>query len=291
MIARMSRGRRGFALLTALWLVVALSALAATGLLLVRDDLAASRNRIVLLRAGWAREACADILVARFRPDRPAASLDTVDLGRGVWCRAVVEDPSARLDVNAADSAALRTLLGDDSLVAALLDWRDTDAVAHPLGAEADWYRQHGRTLPRNGPLAAVAELGEIRGFDSATLARVTPLLTVRGTGRVDLNSAPLAVLATLPGFGPAELEAIAFRRRVGGRWSDLDGLIGALPPLEQNRLLARRQDLAARTATDPPMLVATVEGGVRGYPLRSLAVLTLVPTPTRLAVVRRESD
>jgi general secretion pathway protein K len=287
----MTRSRRGFALLTALWLIVAFAALTGTALLAVREDLAASRNRIVLLRADWAREGCADIVLARYRADRPVASLDTVELGRGAWCRAVVEDPSARLDVNLADSAALRAILGSDSLVGALLDWRDTDTVVRPLGAEAGWYRLHGGATPRNGPLAAIAELGLVRGFDSGTLARVAPLLTVRGGGRINLNAAPLDVLATLPGFDPAALEATAFHRRIGQRWTSVDQLIGSLPPAEQARILARRQELVAATTTEAPELVATVEGGVRGYPLRSTAVLTLVPTPTRLAVIRRESE
>src|SRR5574341_402389 len=104
--------RRGFALLATLWLVTALSVLGGVGLAIARTGSQATRNRILLARAGWAREACVEIMLARYARDPAVRSVPTVDLGRGTWCRARVEDPGAKLNVNAADSAALDRLLG-----------------------------------------------------------------------------------------------------------------------------------------------------------------------------------
>jgi hypothetical protein len=63
------------------------------------------------------------------------------------------------------------------SLTAALLDWLDADDEPRlPGGAESSWYG--AQTPPRraaNSPLAAVAELTQIRGFSPALVARLSP--------------------------------------------------------------------------------------------------------------------
>jgi len=41
----------------------------------------------------------------------------------------------------------------------------------------------------------------------------------------------------------------------------------------------------------DPPQLIATVEGGIRGTPIVARATLTTVPVPGRLAIIRRETE
>ena len=91
--------RRGFALLTVLWLVAALGAVTAAALLAARLGADTTRNRIILARAEWAREACGEILLARYAKDPTVRLVDTVDLGRGTWCRVELEDIAARLRV------------------------------------------------------------------------------------------------------------------------------------------------------------------------------------------------
>ena len=66
--------RRGFALIAVLWVVVGAGALAAAALTTARLGSSVSRNRILLLRARWAREACAEILLARYARDGVAVS-------------------------------------------------------------------------------------------------------------------------------------------------------------------------------------------------------------------------
>ena len=281
--------RRGFALLTVLWALVALATLAGASASLARRGTSVTRNRVLLARAGWAREACGEILSARFAADRTVRAVDTIELGRGTWCRAVVSDPAAAVNVNLVDAELLRRLLGD-SLADPLLDWRDADTVPRPLGAESEWYAKRGRTLPRDGLLADVAELRLVRGFELVP-ARVLEGLTTRGTGRLDPSLVPAAVLAALPGIDAEARETLVARRSAGRPVLSLDDLISSVSPSSRRPMLAAYRDLAQLFAFAPAQLVARVEGGVRGTPLISAAILTLVPVEGRLALIARETE
>ncbi|HEU4647902.1 MAG TPA: hypothetical protein VFS33_02490 [Gemmatimonadales bacterium] len=283
--------RRGIALLTVLWLLVVLGVLIGTALMLAHEGAGITRNRVVLARAGWAREACADILLARYADSGTVRPIDTTALGGGTWCIAMVEDPSAKLNLNLADEDALRALLGRDSLVAALLDWRDPDDITRDGGAESDWYRGVGRRLPRNGPLADVAELLAIRGFDAALVHRLDSLVTTRSDGRLNLNAAPEAVLATLPALGSSGVAAIMRQRSIGAEVHGLDDLMGWLAPDARIAVMRQYQALALRVSGAPSRYVVTVRGGVAGADPVATAVLTVVPVGRRLAAVRRETE
>jgi general secretion pathway protein K len=283
--------RHGFALLTVLWVTAALSAIVAASLALAGTGSATSRNRIVLTRGAWAREACVEILLARYAGNPSIRKVDTVELGRGVWCRAELTNAAATLDLNLATPEAVRALVENDSLADALLDWRDADDIPRPLGAESDWYRAAGRRLPRNGPLADVGELSRVRGFDSADVARLATLLTTDGTGQLDLNAAPAALLATLPGLGPEALAVFMRRRSTGTPVVGIDQFLALLPPAGRSSLLAHYQEFTRQAVYAAPLFMANVEGGVRGAVPVSRAVLTLVPAAGRLAVIRRRTQ
>jgi hypothetical protein len=251
----------------------------------------ATRNRLLLTRAAWAREACAEILVARYAKDRSVQLVDTVDLGRGTWCRAALEDVNAKLDVNLATPEALRLVLGNDTLVDALLDWRDADDVERPLGAEAAWYQAHGRRVPRNGPLAAVSELRYVRGGDSASVAELERVLTTRGTGQLALNTAPLEVLLAIPGMTVEAVEVLRDFRLVNRSARDADEFIGRLSPPARSTLLERYGEFMREAAFAPARFTLLLEGGVTGFGGTSRGWLTVVPTAGRLAVIRREME
>jgi general secretion pathway protein K len=278
---------RGFALLTVLWMIAGLSAIAAGSLSLARVGAGASRNRILLLRAGWARNACEEIALGRYAAQRRISPLDSTDLGGRVWCDADVEEAGTRLDLNRASPDALRALLGD-SLADAVLDWRDTDDLQRPFGAEAEWYRAHGRVPPRNGSLASVDELRLLRGFDSATVRRVAPFLTTSGQILLDLNAAPPEVLATLPGLDATGVALIAARRGLVPL-RDADQLLALLPESSRAGLLGRYQEFTARAAYAPGRVVLRVRGAAGSPALVSAERLTVVPAMDRLAVIRRE--
>jgi general secretion pathway protein K len=290
--------RRGFALLSVLWIITTLAAVAGGSLALARTGAQASRNRILLTRAGWAREACMEILLGQYAQSAAQAlaekldglvpALDSVDLGRGAWCRVTLDDPSSHMNLNLADASQLRAALGNDSLVDALLDWRDSDDITRPAGAEGSWYRAHDRVAPRNGPFASVEELGLVRGFDSLAQDR---LFTTRGNGAVNLTSAPaLVIRATLQ--LPEETVAMLMHLRSAGRpVTNVDQLLALAAPPARQALSARYQDLIQRTTFSPSEIVAFISGHVGNSQLRATLYATMVPLPERLAVIRRETE
>ncbi|MDZ4862401.1 MAG: type II secretion system protein GspK [Gemmatimonadota bacterium] len=283
--------RRGVALLASLWLIVVLSVVAGGALAAARIGLAASQNRIWLRRSEWAREACAQILISRWRGTPVGLAVAETDLGGGVRCHATSALIAAKANVNLADPATLRRLIGADSLVAALLDWEDADDLARPEGAEAKWYRSMHRELPRNGALASMEELALIRGFDRPTVARLRELLTTDGNGTVDLNGASLDVLAALPGMTRGALAEIEHRRALGRRIQGLGDLAGTLEPGAREVLMASYQSLERQTATASEELLATVTGGVVGTGILRSMELTLTAAGSRLAVTRRKAQ
>jgi len=282
--------RHGFALLAVLWTISAVTVLSAAALAGARLGSATTRNRVLLARAGWAREACTEILQARYAQDPSIRHLDSVDLGRGTWCSATLEDPSVKLNLNLADRPALVAVLQAvvhrstvvDSLVDALLDWRDPDTVRRPLGDESSGNR--------NGPFPDVGELRYVRGFTDSLVARLAPFLTTRGTGAINVNAAPREVLAAVPGITEETVRVLVVHRG-SAPLLNADGLAGLLSPSARATLLASYPEFVRAAVFTPPQLVGVVTGGVRGTPLLARVTLTLVPVGGRLAVIRRESE
>jgi general secretion pathway protein K len=282
--------QRGFALLAVLWVVTAVTVLAGSVVTVAQLGSATTRNRVLLTRAGWAREACVEILLARYAQNPSVRRLDRVDFGRGTWCAVSVDDPSAKLNMNLADRTALVSVLQTlvrrrsavDSLADALLDWRDPDTVPRPFGEES--------AANRNGPLADVAELHYVRGFSDSLVARLSGLLTTRGTGAINVNAAPRVVLATLPGIN-AEAVEIILRHRGIAPLTSVDVFVGLLSPASRTTLLASYPEFVRTAVFAPPELVAVATGGVGGTPITASVTLTLVPVAGRLAVIRRETE
>lgn len=280
---------RGSALLAALWLVVLLS-VATTGVLSrTRTGVEASHNRLQLRRAEWAREACVQLLLSNPHSS-PPASLDPVDIGGGAWCSAVVSPVASRVHLNLASAELIGRLLQNDSLTAALLDWRDPDDLPRPWGAEAGWYRSQGRRLPRNAPFAAVDELALVRGFDSVLVAEARALMTVIGSGTVDLNQAPARVLTALPGMTSSVAEQVMSVRRRGGRVESLGDLLELAGPNERPLLLGAYVRLEAVSATASPLFAASVTGGIDESSIRARLELVLQIVDQRLVLVSRQT-
>jgi len=281
---------RGFALLAVLWTLTAVTVLTGAAMAVARLGSTTTRNRLLLARAGWAREACVEILQARYARDASVRRIDSVDLGRDTWCMVALDDPSAKLNLNLADRASLLIVLqaavrrtgAVDSLIDALLDWRDQDTVPRRLGDES--------CGNRNGPLADVWELRNVRGFTDSIVASLVPLLTTRGTGAINVNAAPSVVLETLPGI-TEETVRVLITDRGYQSLPNADVLGGLLSPNARNTLLASYPEFVRSAVFTAPELVATVTGGVRGTPLQARVTLTMVPVAGRLAVIRRETE
>ena len=259
--------KSGFALLAVLWVVTALTALTGTGVLVARLGSETTRNRILLARAEWAREACGEILLSRFAVDPTIRDLGTIELGRGAWCRASLEDPTARHNLNIAGGDALTRLfkaLGVQSALAESVIVR----------------RSHG----------TLHDLRQVPGIDSAVAIRLMPFVTVRGTGAVNVNAAPAEVLRTLPGITD-ESVFILMTRRAARPVQSADELAGLLSRSSRAVFLSNYAEFGRGAVFDPVQLVVNVQGGVRGTAIVARGTLTAVPVPGRLAIIRREIE
>ena len=280
--------RRGFALVAAVWLLTALSVTVAGVMELARQGRRAALNRISLARGHWSGEACEAILRARFAAKPLTRSTDTVDLGRGAWCIATLQDPQALLNLNTADATTLRAVLGSDSMVAAILDWRDADSLPRTFGAERAWYRQQRRALPRDSAFTSVRELRLVRGLEHVQEDQLDRVFTVAGSGQVNLNVAPIVVLAALPALD-AELVAFIERRRASGqRLQSSDEFLTALDPASRTRLAMRGGLSPSAVTFESNRLLLTVRGGVSGSPAVFRTTIEVVPSAGRLAVISR---
>lgn len=281
--------RRGIALLATLWLLAALSVVAASALTLARVERGTAVNRVALARGRWAAEGCLALVQAALLRDPAPHDVDSTDLGEGLWCRASIEDPGARIGVRVENAEGLGRLIGDPDRTAALLDWIDPDDAPRAGGAEAEWYRQKGLTLPRNAPIADLAELRRIRGFDSATVARVRPFLTSRDVRRIDVNIAPREVLLTLPGLEPGAVELMLEHRTRAEPFRDLDGMLATLPASLRAPVLGRYAELQGRVSFAPERVLVHLEGHLPEAAIVVRTTIEGIPAGPRLAVVGRE--
>jgi len=96
-------------------------------------------------------------------------------------------DEGGKIDLNFASERLLRALLlglfvdpgKADTVVDAMLDYRDGDNVKRAKGAEDAEYRAAGRVQgPKNAPFAAVEELNQVLGLEPELVARMLPFVT-----------------------------------------------------------------------------------------------------------------
>lgn len=298
--------RSGFALITVLWVLVAMASIAAAGAAAGFDASAATKNRINDMRAHWKANSCAER--ARFVID--ATLGDAVVEARDSLWRAmnlIVEEASEalqlacavrlvssgmQLDVNSATEVELNRLFSaaavdsEGFLTAALLDWRDPDDETEALGAERAWYEGLERRAPRNGPIAAISELRYVRGFARLD---VDSLLGV-DSARISLATAPLPVLATLPGFSAEVLGRIEEWRLTGRQITSLLVFAGSLSRGASEVFMASFPEITRRSTIDPEWwtVIAT---GTAGFPTVSATVeLRLTRAQSRAALIRRRN-
>lgn len=269
--------RRGFALIMALWLLVALSTVGAGMAVRAKDVRRTAANVQESARALAAADggvAHVRLLLER-RLQRGAAGGGTaaildpwVELGSvlpdsqaldGAVYRVALRDAGSALHLNRCGEDELRTLLvalrvdaGEaDRIAQAAMDWRDPDDLHRGRGAErGDYLRAGAAVLPRDGPFLSVEELRSVRGVTPEIFALARPHLTVAGTGRVNLNTAPAPVLLALPGMGNEAVAFVLRRQRSGVPLGSLADLGPQLSPAARDGFQAEYARLNARTTT-----------------------------------------
>ncbi len=182
----------------------------------------------------------------------------------------VAVDLNARIDLNRAPELQLlgffEQFFGEDeatALVDALLDWVDEDDEALPGGAEAAEYARAGSPFrPPNRPIQRLDELTRIRGFTDSIADLIAPYVTVWGDGRINVNSAPLPVLAAAPELGRSGAELlIAARER--------DGVMGSkVVVLNRLRESGAGGGQLRNLTTIPGRILIVSRGWAEGHPL-----------------------
>jgi len=191
-------GSRGAALIVALFAVMILTALAVTFASVVRTDVLLAGNRAAMLQSFYAAQSgvnycrtwladhdpsqdslaaeadwvqVEDAQTGAIEWQYPVSSPPSVELDiPGFTVSAVIEDESARININTATESMLLALPGMTQDAAdSILDWRDADEQARPMGAESDYYL----SLPSpyeaaNRPFDTIDELRLVRGVDTA---------------------------------------------------------------------------------------------------------------------------
>lgn len=270
------RRARGAALLFAMWAIALLAALLAGMAVTARGESEAARNAYAQAKARYAADAGIARAVDALRDADPARRW--VPDGRdyrfdfdGARVQVNVTDTSGQVDLNAATPEVLKNLFlaaGADepraqALADAVQDWRDSDDIPHPNGAEADTYRRAGLTwLPRNGPFRSADELARVYGMTDALYRKLEEAVTVY-SGRNFPDEAYAGPLALAAGRGGNLADAV---RLVAERRTH--------PPLQGNLPPQALQSAAAPQVPLPGFGGLTQE-------IRSIAVL---PDGTRSA-------
>lgn len=281
--------RRGFALLAALWLLVALSTASLALALSARTRRLAAANYAEGIRLRAAAQAGIELgrslLEQRLRIDErldPWAGVDSVVdtlLLGDARVTITFHDLGTTLNLNRAGEDELRRLFvalpidasEADRLAQRIADWRDEDDLHRPRGAERDDYlAAEAPALPRNGPFQRVADLRNVLGMTDQLLGRVTPYLTLRSSGQVNLNVASRPVLLTVPGLGEDAVAVLLRYRRAARVLTNLDDLQRDLPAGARESFAAQLPQIMARATTESREVEVTSAARSPGSPVRA---------------------
>lgn len=183
-------------------------------------------------------------------------------------------DESGKIPLNQAPVPLLAALLREVGGLPAdmateqarrIVDWRDEDTRAagnNTLDESAAYGTREAPWQAPNRPFVCVAEMARVPGLAPATCTALTPWVTVEGSGRLNLNTAPettlRAALTTLGGGDTRAalrlLERILAFRRAGHGFTQATAMaitrdLGGLPA-DEAALLGRIEAFITVTST-----------------------------------------
>jgi general secretion pathway protein K len=267
--------RRGMVLLTVLWSISLLSALAMAASVTFRSFagvMAVERDRVqgeALLTAGL--ETAAGIVATS--GDSPLTEVETtVTLGTGA-VRARLNDEGGRIDIGKVPVELLASMfrsVGAPEAAAGIVaqrivDRRNPGNAASPANAGRP-SNEAPQMAGTRQPFADIGQLQSIPGMAPDWIAAIAPLTTVFGDQTVNPLTAPPAVIAALPGVDAQRVAAFLSARRSSP--SDADRLVRILGPAQQY--------LAVK-----PQRVASVDltaALASGYAAAAHAVIVVLP-------------
>lgn len=134
-----------------------------------------------------------------------------------------LQDANGCLNINSATAADIQALLGTigvgndiaQSLAAAIVDWRDSDQLRSPNGAELPEYVNAGSLeRPANRSFLSTAELNGVLGMTPEIADRLLPLVSIFPAGpEINPVTAPEQVLRADRSIPAEEITAILTRR------------------------------------------------------------------------------
>ena len=270
---RRNAHRRGTVLLAVLWSISLLSALAMAAAVTFRGYagvMALERDRVqadALLTAGL--ELAAATMVT---PDAPLAEIDTaLTLATGA-VRVRLADEGGRIDIGQAPLELLAALLQSIGAPPAAAKDMAQRIVERRDGrpARPDAARRTTNVAPRRAApsqaFSDVRQLNAIPGMAPEWIAAIAPLTTVFGSETVNPLTAPPGVIAALPGFDGARLDAFLRTRRSF--------------PADADRLM-QIAGAAQAYLSVKPQRVAAVELNAQltnGYAAAARAVIVMLP-------------
>lgn len=310
--SRNSRARRGFAMITALWLIVAITVVA------LQFSIDAHERYTVGINAserGIARAAAIGALA--FQQARLERAIRTNRSSAGAsglrsfdpWVDAdslfsgVVDIDSLPVDVRVIPggqmlninsmaqeslTAFFSSLLGNytaaDEISQSIMDWRDGDDQARARGGERDAYLKEDRmVLPANAPFRDLDDLIDVRGMTPEILEKARPYLRTYGNGLVNLNTAEPPVLRGVPGMTEPVIARILALRSNGGRINNVNQVApgaGAAPPRpgqpQGNAPTAAQRSIGQNTTVETLEvdLVITARAGSQAQPAELRATI-----------------
>jgi general secretion pathway protein K len=236
-----SDSRRGMILVTVLWSISLLSALAMAASVTFRSYagvMAVERDQVLaeaLLTAGL--EVAAGIM--QTPGDPPLTEVETTQtLGSGA-VRARINDEGGRIDIGKAPVELLASMFRSVGVAQAMagimaqriVERRAPGNVANSSSAGPSSI-QATQTSGTNLPFADVGQLRSIPDMDPKWISAITPLTTVYGETTVNPLTAPLGVIAALPGVDGQRAAAFVKARR--SSTSDADRLVRLLGQAQQ---------------------------------------------------------
>ena len=202
------KAQKGIALILVLWILLLVTITSGSFSLMARMDQLESHSVMWSTRARMAAEAGINVAVLHLRD--PIEQTRWVPDGRTYefpFEEAVIEiqitDERGKLNINDADEITLANLFVGNGmeedyaelLAAAVADWRDTDEVERPNGAEDAAYESAGLEMgPGNHRFVLIEEILQVLGMPWEMFKRIENAITV-------YEDSPLPD----PAFGPPE--------------------------------------------------------------------------------------
>lgn len=234
--------QQGMALVLVLWMLVLLTTIANSLVFSSRSEILIANNLAQLAQA----EALADAgffkaihMLQSAAVGQQAGAQSTVQVDptrwradgmtrswgyRGSELLVTIIDETGKIDVNSAPPPLLQGLfrsVGVDealsvSLVDAMLDWRDTDDLRRPHGAEKAEYASKGLPYgPANSDFESIDELRQVLGMNESIFNQIEPYITVHsGQGGINSSLAPRQVLLSIPGVSVEQVEQFIAQRQ-----------------------------------------------------------------------------